>query len=113
MASSLPEMAWAMERWSCETVCEATVGIVENAGPSCYNIDDGVADGVAVEVRCRTAVKFGRLAQLVRALPSHGRGQRFKSFVAHHPQPNILSLIGRRRDHRTELLCSKRVCLFD
>src|SRR5260370_34923990 len=26
----------------------------------------------------------GRLAQLVRALPSHGRGQRFKSFVAHH-----------------------------
>src|SRR5579862_3039946 len=25
----------------------------------------------------------GRLAQLVRALPSHGRGQRFKSFVAH------------------------------
>src|SRR5713226_10029713 len=31
------------------------------------------------------AVKFGRLAQLVRALPSHGRGQRFKSFVAHHP----------------------------
>jgi hypothetical protein len=27
---------------------------------------------------------YGRLAQLVRALPSHGRGQRFKSFVAHH-----------------------------
>src|ERR1700674_2530084 len=26
----------------------------------------------------------GRLAQLVRALPSHGRGQRFKSFVAHN-----------------------------
>src|SRR5438067_835907 len=26
----------------------------------------------------------GRLAQLVRALPSHGRGQRFESFVAHH-----------------------------
>src|SRR5436309_15062276 len=30
------------------------------------------------------ARRFGRLAQLVRALPSHGRGQRFKSFVAHH-----------------------------
>src|SRR6266700_6054499 len=29
----------------------------------------------------------GRLAQLVRALPSHGRGQRFKSFVAHHSFP--------------------------
>src|SRR6267143_5908499 len=26
----------------------------------------------------------GRLAQLVRALPSHGRRQMFKSFVAHH-----------------------------
>src|SRR6266852_5851558 len=30
------------------------------------------------------AIGNGRLAQLVRALPSHGRGQRFKSFVAHH-----------------------------
>src|SRR5438270_4722831 len=30
---------------------------------------------------------LGRLAQLVRALPSHGRGQRFKSFVAHHSSP--------------------------
>src|SRR5205807_7984877 len=29
-------------------------------------------------------IRNGRLAQLVRALPSHGRGQRFKSFVAHH-----------------------------
>src|SRR5260370_42673813 len=37
------------------------------------------------EFGTRAAVKFGRLAQLVRALPSHGRGQRFKSFVAHHP----------------------------
>ncbi len=27
---------------------------------------------------------FGRLAQLVRAFPSHGRGPRFKSLVAHH-----------------------------
>src|SRR6267143_6162160 len=78
MASSLPKMARAMERWSCETVCEVAVGIVENAGPSCYNIDDGAA----VWVVC--AAGFGRLAQLVRALPSHGRGQRFKSFVAHH-----------------------------
>src|SRR5579863_2466402 len=26
----------------------------------------------------------GRLAQLVRAFPSHGRGPRFKSLVAHH-----------------------------
>jgi len=43
MASSLPKMARAMERWSCETVCEVAVGIVENAGPSCYNIDDGAA----------------------------------------------------------------------
>ena len=30
------------------------------------------------------AVARGRLAQLVRALPSHGRGPRFKSLVAHH-----------------------------
>src|SRR5947208_13524655 len=29
-------------------------------------------------------IRNGRLAQLVRALPSHGRGQRFMSFVAHH-----------------------------
>src|SRR5271154_1098350 len=37
----------------------------------------------------------GRLAQLVRALPSHGRGQSFKSFVAHHFtfNLNILTLI--------------------
>src|SRR5438477_4886601 len=38
--------------------------------------------------RCRYRLSrvpaIGRLAQLVRALPSHGRGQRFKSFVAHH-----------------------------
>src|SRR5712675_715835 len=88
MASSLPKMARAMERWSCETVCEVAVGIVENAGPSCYNIDDGAA----VWVVC--AAGFGRLAQLVRALPSHGRGQRFKSFVAHHLFPSgILSPI--------------------
>src|SRR5712671_510393 len=84
MASSLPKMARAMERWSCETVCEVAVGIVENAGPSCYNIDDGAA----VWVVC--AAGFGRLAQLVRALPSHGRGQRFKSFVAHHPSSNFI-----------------------
>src|SRR5215472_10372005 len=38
---------------------------------------------------------FGRLAQLVRALPSHGRGQRFKSFVAHH-YPSILALVRHR-----------------
>src|SRR5712672_3834394 len=78
MASSLPKIARAMERWSCETVCEVAVGIVENAAPSCYNIDDGAAVCVV------RAADLGRLAQLVRALPSHGRGQRFKSFVAHH-----------------------------
>ena len=27
---------------------------------------------------------FGRLAQLVRALPSHGRGRGFESPIAHH-----------------------------
>ena len=32
----------------------------------------------------------GRLAQLVRALASHARGQRFKSFVAHHSQFQFL-----------------------
>src|SRR5437868_13863674 len=78
MASSLPNIARAMERWSCETVCEVVVGIVENTSPSCYNIDDGNAAWVVY------AAGFGRLAQLVRALPTHGRGQRFKSFVAHH-----------------------------
>jgi hypothetical protein len=36
-------MARAMERCSCETVCEVAVGIVENRGSSCYNIDDGMA----------------------------------------------------------------------
>ena len=29
----------------------------------------------------------GRLAQLVRALASHARGQRFKSSIAHHSRP--------------------------
>src|SRR5712675_79502 len=84
MASSLPKIARAMERWSCETVCEVAVGIVENAGPSCYNIDDSLAVCVV------RAADLGRLAQLVRALPSHGRGQRFKSFVAHHPSSNFI-----------------------
>src|SRR4029077_7253544 len=78
-------MAWAMERCSWETVCEVAVGIVENSGPSCYNIDDGAA--VPVSLR---ALQNGRLAQLVRALPSHGRGQRFKSFVAHHLLSNFM-----------------------
>ena len=33
---------------------------------------------------------FGRLAQLVRALPSHGRGLGFESLVAHHlPSPGL------------------------
>src|ERR1700738_4561619 len=40
------------------------------------------------------AAGSGRLAQLVRALPSHGRGQRFKSFVAHH---SFLSLSSFRK----------------
>ncbi len=30
---------------------------------------------------------FGRLAQLVRALPSHGRGHKFESCIAHHFAP--------------------------
>src|SRR4029077_13391273 len=38
-------------------------------------------------VQAVAATGNGRLAQLVRALPSHGRGQRFKSFVAHHSFP--------------------------
>jgi hypothetical protein len=29
---------------------------------------------------------------LVRALPSHGRGQRFKSFVAHH-SPTLFGIL--------------------
>lgn len=29
----------------------------------------------------------GRIAQLARALPSHGRGPQFKSAYAHHPEP--------------------------
>jgi hypothetical protein len=32
----------------------------------------------------REAYPFGRLAQLVRALPSHGRGLGFESLIAHH-----------------------------
>src|SRR6267143_2025389 len=40
-------------------------------------------------VQSVAAAQDGRLAQLVRALPSHGRGQRFKSFVAHHLQLSL------------------------
>ena len=42
----------------------------------------------------------GRLAQLVRALPSHGRGQRFESSIAHHeirPQRLPRTVGGSRR----------------
>src|SRR5271156_2077770 len=36
-------------------------------------------------------LQSGRLAQLVRALPSHGRGPRFKSLVAHQlPRTQVL-----------------------
>lgn len=31
-----------------------------------------------------TICAFGRLAQLARALPSHGRGRWFESSIAHH-----------------------------
>lgn len=31
--------------------------------------------------------RFGRLAQLVRALPSHGRGRGFESLIAHSEKP--------------------------
>ncbi len=39
--------------------------------------------------RCRPAnvVGSGRIAQLARALPRHGRGPRFKSVYAHHRNP--------------------------
>ena len=39
----------------------------------------------------------GRLAQLVRALPSHGRGQRFESSIAHHGHPGSRLGGGSRR----------------
>src|SRR5579864_1589939 len=106
MASSLPKMTRAMERCNCETVCEVAVGIVENRGPSCYNIDDGVA----IRVRCPRCWRlFGRLAQLVRALPSHGRGQRFKSFVAHHSR--AIFILAEKRNVNGALW--RRVSMFE
>src|SRR5580704_464413 len=60
------------------------------------------------------AVRTGRLAQLVRALPSHGRGQRFKSFVAHHRPPiwlNHFLPLNAGRPENVGFLCSTRYLL--
>src|SRR5438094_4281157 len=48
-------------------------------------------------------IRNGRLAQLVRALPSHGRGQRFKSFVAHHSS-TFCHYQSETRSHRANLV---------
>ena len=37
---------------------------------------------------------FGRLAQLVRALPSHGRGRGFESPIAHQPRFSEVVFLG-------------------
>ncbi len=34
-------------------------------------------------ISCKSYVNFGLVAQLVRALPRHGRGQKFESSRAH------------------------------
>src|SRR5260370_37753184 len=58
-------------------------------------------------VRLSRVSAVGRLAQLVRALPSHGRGQRFKSFVAHHSLP--FSHYWRRKQQRRSCGCAESV----
>src|SRR6266480_4660147 len=83
-------------------------------------------------VQSVAATQDGRLAQLVRALPSHGRGQRFKSFVAHHsfsfshyrsrtrscPATFVLNLLFRSKwkqgfeiQHGTILVQEERSCI--
>jgi hypothetical protein len=59
----------------------------------------------------------GRLAQLVRALPSHGRGQRFKSFVAHHSLSFVFYLTSLPSPHRRTarqfaFVCLRSSCTF-
>ena len=82
--------------------------MVENPGPSCYNLL--TPRRIREFPKTAFAVKIGRLAQLVRALPSHGRGQRFKSFVAHHFSGwpiYFLHLVARRAEN-VGFLCSTR-----
>ena len=61
---------------------------IEGIGRIGYNV---VSDGHAP----------GRLAQLVRALASHARGQRFKSSIAHHAGPSDGFLTGSCRSGGT------------
>ena len=60
-------------------VCRRRGHLVENPYRFCY----------------KRSVPCGRLAQLVRALPSHGRGQRFESFIAHHSRTSMLPFFPR------------------
>src|SRR5579863_490542 len=82
--------------------------MVENPGPSCYNLLTPRLIREFPKIAC--AVKIGRLAQLVRALPSHGRGQRFKSFVAHHISgwPTYFLLLVAGSAENVGFLCSTR-----
>src|SRR5277367_5378430 len=50
-------------------------------------------------------------SSVVRALPSHGRGPRFKSLVAHHYPAMILPLFLRRPERGFGWMCS-RSCYF-
>src|SRR5579863_7059352 len=85
--------------------------MVENPGPSCYNL---LTPRLIREFpKIAAGRKIGRLAQLVRALPSHGRGQRFKSFVAHHFSgwPIHFLRLSAGRAENVGFLCSTRYLL--
>ena len=52
-------------------------------GPISYNVQKGLLGPVIFDI-IGLFLCSGRIAQLVRALPSHGRGRRFESSCAHH-----------------------------
>jgi hypothetical protein len=54
---------------------------------------DEVVSSISAELRSRPSA-YGRLAQLVRALPSHGRGRGFESRIAHRGTPDPERRVG-------------------
>src|SRR5271166_5233303 len=86
-------MMRAMARCSCETTWDVAVSIVENPGSFLLQLEHCI---VTLHPACSAPVSWmqdvsarqprpGRaISSAVRALASHARGQRFKSFIAHH-----------------------------
>src|SRR5688500_47536 len=74
---------WRLSDWEAENgvAGAATVryGVLHCAtvAEPCAALPTGSRHGIV-------CAAFGRLAQLVRALPSHGRGHWFESSIAHH-----------------------------